>query len=75
MNEGGWEDNITTSNILKLHYPKKKRERIYTKMLTVVFQIVELRQFYLCLFFKKYKKNVLYHQKKPSGNTVLKLCS
>lgn len=39
MNEGGWEDNITTSNILKLHYPKKKkkRERIYTKMLTVVF--------------------------------------
>lgn len=26
MNEGGWEDNITTSNILKLHYPKKKKK-------------------------------------------------
>lgn len=25
MNEGGWEDSITTSNILKLHYPKKKK--------------------------------------------------
>lgn len=27
MNEGGWEDNITTSNILKLHYPKKKKKK------------------------------------------------
>lgn len=24
MNEGGWEENITAFNILKLHYPKKK---------------------------------------------------
>lgn len=38
MSEGGREENITTFNILKLHYPKKnKRGRIYTKMLTVVF--------------------------------------
>lgn len=24
MNEGGWEENITAFNMLKLHYPKKK---------------------------------------------------
>lgn len=24
MNEGGWEENITAFNMLKLQYPKKK---------------------------------------------------
>lgn len=38
MNEGGWEENITAFNMLKLHYPKKKGGgRIYTEMVTVVF--------------------------------------